>query len=307
MRSHQAHTHVFRVAQTLLLFLVRHIFGLHPPVTPACLYLPVLPYLPACPASRFLERYKNSAGLSNTDQQGSVTVIRVDGAGVIHDVVTPGFNNNPTAAAGSGLVNPAGSDGKADRYSCGPITIGGKGGSSGGRRAAAAAAGSNRRRQRQAGCFGMLGGDDGSGAAAAAEAGLGPEARYLREYEARLNPFAEFQVGVGLLWLSPPLLMEQLRQEQGQEGFAGVLGLLLGDSRQRPGSHRWMCRHAELCMCVDAVMRTWRVCVCALLLVGAHAPGWLRQGRSCIVTGNNRLYPTGAAALQHHVLGTDTA
>jgi hypothetical protein len=132
-------------------------------------------------ACRFLERYKNSSGQTNPDRQGSVTVIRVDGAGVIHDV-TPGYN---TAA---GLNPNQLPDSKADRYSCGPITIGGKGN---GRAAAAATAGSNRRRHRQAGCFGMLGGDD------AAEAGKGPEARYMKEYEARLNPFAEFQVGFG--------------------------------------------------------------------------------------------------------------
>lgn len=37
---------------------------------------------------------------------------------------------------------------------------------------------------------------DDSSSAAAAEAGewQGPEARYMKEYEARLNPFAEFQV-----------------------------------------------------------------------------------------------------------------
>jgi hypothetical protein len=137
-------------------------------------------YLLTC-VCRFLERYKNSSGQTYPDRQGSVTVIRVDGAGVIHDV-TPGCN----AAA---VLNPSQlPDSKADRYSCGPVTIGGKGG---GRAAAPAMAGSNRRRHRQAGCFGMLGGDD------AAEAGLGPEARYMKEYEARLNPFAEFQVGPG--------------------------------------------------------------------------------------------------------------
>lgn len=40
----------------------------------------------------------------------------------------------------------------------------------------------------------MLAGEEG---AAAAEVG-GPEARYMKEYEARLNPFAEFQVGLHL-------------------------------------------------------------------------------------------------------------
>lgn len=150
-----------------------------PPPSSTLTCLLILRHCCASCCCRFLERYKNSPGLTNPDRQGSVTVIRVDGAGVIHDV-TPGYN----PAAG---LNPNMADSKADRYSCGPITIGGKGG---GRTAAAATAGSNQRRHRQAGCFGMLAGGE-----AAAKAGLGPEARYIKEYEARLNPFAEFQVG----------------------------------------------------------------------------------------------------------------
>jgi hypothetical protein len=42
---------------------------------------------------------------------------------------------------------------------------------------------------------------------AAAAAGVGgPEARYMKEYEARLNPFAEFQVGFVWFstWMLPP-------------------------------------------------------------------------------------------------------
>jgi hypothetical protein len=65
------------------------------------------------------------------------------------------------------------------------------GGSSGSRR---------RQHARAAGCFGMLAaaaaprGGDGHTLSAAPH--LGPEERYAHDYEARLNPFAEFQVCV---------------------------------------------------------------------------------------------------------------
>jgi hypothetical protein len=115
------------------------------------------------------------------NRQGSVTVIRVDGAGVIHDVA-PGFGSQ-------GAQNPGAADPKAGRYGCGPLTLEVPGGKAAGR--SAVAAGSNRRRHRQAGCFGMLAAaDDSTGVGQ-----QGPEARYLKEYEARLNPFTEFQVG----------------------------------------------------------------------------------------------------------------
>lgn len=163
------------------------------------------PYLPN---HRFLERYKHhSQGLGTSDRQGSVTVIRVDGAGVIHDV-TPGggggFNGPAAGGLNPDLAAAAAADAKASRYRCGPLSLdlpGGKKGSGSDRSTlysttAAGAAGSNRRRHRQAGCFGMLGGGGAAGGVDGSGGGMqGPEARYLKEYEARLNPFAEFQVG----------------------------------------------------------------------------------------------------------------
>jgi hypothetical protein len=126
---------------------------------------------------RFLERWRDKqghqGGLAAPQQQGSVTVIRVDGAGVICDVV----------GDRSGASNGRPQDGsKAGRYQCGPVSL----------QIPGAAGGS---RRRQAGCFGMLAGPaPGSGAGAG-----GPEERYGLEYDARLaaqvNPFAEFQVG----------------------------------------------------------------------------------------------------------------
>lgn len=130
---------------------------------------------------RFLEHYKHSQGVESPNRQGSVTVIRVDGAGVIHDVA-PGFSSQGQ--------NPGATDPKAGRYGCGPLTLEVPGGGKAAGRSGAAA-GSNRRRHRQAGCFGMLAVDDYSSGAGT----QGPEARYLKEYEARLNPFTEFQVG----------------------------------------------------------------------------------------------------------------
>jgi hypothetical protein len=135
-----------------------------------------------CDHHRFLEHYKHSQGLEGPHRQGSVTVIRVDGAGVIHDAA-PGFSSSLSQ-------NPGATDPKAARYGCGPLSLEVPGRKAAGR-SAAAAAGSNRRRHRQAGCFGMLVSDDVSSGAGQ----QGPEARYLKEYEARLNPFSEFQVG----------------------------------------------------------------------------------------------------------------
>ncbi|KAF8071287.1 CHX17 [Scenedesmus sp. PABB004] len=105
---------------------------------------------------RFTERYKQQGGAGGGagggGSAGTVTVVRVDGAGV----VVPGDASVYGAAA-------PGADRKAGRYRCGPLSLElGSGGAGGQRTSARAPPG-------------------------------GPESRYVDEYEARLNPFAEFQ------------------------------------------------------------------------------------------------------------------
>lgn len=166
---------------------------------------------------RFLERYKHGQGLATPERQGSVTVIRVDGAGVIHDV-TPGF--------GQQGQNPGQSsaDAKASRYGCGPISVelanrgASKGSSRFGAAAAAGGGGGSRRRQRRDGCFGMLSaGADGGGGVGI---DVGPEARYLKEYEAKLNPFAEFQVCLLVPSTQQILLVAQQQRGRGDLSWA---------------------------------------------------------------------------------------
>eukprot|EP00878_Enallax_costatus_P035293 GHUV01039312.1.p1 GENE.GHUV01039312.1~~GHUV01039312.1.p1 ORF type:complete len:369 (+),score=110.83 GHUV01039312.1:364-1470(+) len=136
---------------------------------------------------RFLERYKQQVHAAG-DSGGSnaaVTVIRVDGSGCIMRQESCSYDTDAR-----GHLSGAPHQAKASRYSCGPLSLSlGANGSSGRSSSTTAAAGKGVRSRglgpkRQEGCFGA-GGD--------LEDSLDPETRYAKEYEARLNPFAEFQ------------------------------------------------------------------------------------------------------------------
>ncbi|GFR41759.1 hypothetical protein Agub_g2515 [Astrephomene gubernaculifera] len=142
---------------------------------------------------RYLERYnQKAAAAAAAGGAGRTTVVRVDAAGVAQP--------SPEEAAAA----------RGSRYQCGPFALelgggrqggdaaggGGKLGATGGAVRFGGSGGGgggggggirSRGARRGMGCFGGDGGDDVEAAAPTAEA------RAARAYEARVNPFAEFQ------------------------------------------------------------------------------------------------------------------
>lgn len=132
---------------------------------------------------RFLKRYKQQVHAGgDAGSNTAVTVIRVDGSGC---VIRQKSNSYETG--GSGRISGVPDQAKANRYSCGPISMSLGANHSDSKTIAGRGKGPRTRGlapRRQVGCFGATGDLEDS---------LDPETRYAKEYEARLNPFAEFQ------------------------------------------------------------------------------------------------------------------
>eukprot|EP00775_Hariotina_reticulata_P011436 gene11436-11582_t len=145
---------------------------------------------------RFLERYKHQHISANSNTgQGSVTVIRVDSDGRIMGGVTEQPDSSSSrqslrSSCGAGLLQAGDSRSRGGFAPAGAAgSYGTYGGTASGRRRGGAARKAAGGGVGGGACFGMLAADS------VVEDGLlDPEAKYAREYEARLNPFAEFQL-----------------------------------------------------------------------------------------------------------------
>ena len=124
---------------------------------------------------RYLQSYQDKQGGTaggNGGGGGRMMVIQVDEAGVV-----------PEGVGGGG-----GAGGKGHRYSCGPFSVEvGGGGRHGGHGTKAGGVG-GRRRQRLGGGGGCFPSE-----AVGVDEEVGVEEKYSKAYEARVNPFADFQ------------------------------------------------------------------------------------------------------------------